>query len=389
MDSISFNHLRVVIVSGILHPKYGGPVSVIQSHVKGLSSFVHLKIFGVAAADETEEVFKIFPQAHVFRRGFPERWFYGRGLLRALNTYAHEIDVIHAHMLWDYPVLASWLAARQANVPIIISPHGTLLEPWRYRVLHKKIYRNLVVNNILRHTSCIHVLNQAEAEACRGLGIECPIRVIPNGLPAEEFEQPHFPDLAFNRFPGLKDHRVMLYLGRFSLEKRLEVLIKAWSKIQRCPDSKDWLLVLAGSGDREYEIRLRSLVSEMALERKVLLTGFVGGDLKKSLFSASLCFVMPSLSEGFSMAILEAMAAGLPILYTKKCNFPELAANGAGWEVGMAEGDLEEGMRMVTSETAEFLAGVGKRANHLGKQRYNLATITEELLRMYIGVSQR
>jgi glycosyltransferase involved in cell wall biosynthesis len=377
--------LRLGIVSGILHPQYGGPVTVIRSHVQGLSPFAQVKVFGVAYASETAEVLKIFPQARVFPRGFPRRWFRGRGLLRALTAGAPGLDAIHVHMLWDYPVLVSWLAARRAQKPLIISPHGTLMEPWRYQQFHKKIYRHFVINNIIRHTSCMHVLNQAEAEACRHLGIHCPIRVIPNGLPDEEFEQPALPEIAYQRWPVLRDCRVMLYLGRFSPEKRLDMLIKAWKKAFG-PAKGEWLLAIAGAGASELEGQLRRLISDLGLEKRVLLTGFVDGEVKKSLLAAASCFVMPSLSEGFSMAILEAMAAGLPALYTEKCNLPELAAQEGGWEVGMTEADLQAGLEMVTHQTPESLAAAGKKANALGREKYKLSTITAELLKMYQDV---
>ncbi len=357
--------LSVGIVSGILHPKYGGPVRVIQAHVRGLSPFVHIKIFGVASEDEVEVVQKILPQAQIFPKAFPSRWFYSRGLMKALIQSTAKLDIIHAHMLWDYPVLAAWLAARKAQKPFIISPHGTLLEPWRYQTLHKRIYRHVIVNKIFRYTSVVHVLNEAEASACRKLGVQCPIRVIPNGLPVEEFSLPSRPEVALDRWPVLRNHRAMLYLGRFSPEKRLEVLLKAWGKIIKEPRNKDWLLVLAGSGDSGYVTQIANLITSLNISKNVLLTGFVDGDVKKSLFDASTCFVMPSLSEGFSMAILEAMAAGLPILYTEKCNFPELAANGAGWEVGMGENDLEKGLLMVVGQDPKFMALAGREANSL------------------------
>jgi glycosyltransferase involved in cell wall biosynthesis len=386
MSLHSSSHIRVGIVSGILHPKYGGPVSVIQSHVKGLSPYADIHIFGVAAADELRGVHELFPQAHISPKAFPERWFRGRGLLKALNEAAANLDVIHAHMLWDYPVLCSWLVSRQANKPIIISPHGTLLEPWRYQTPHKRIYLHLIFKNIANHTSCIPVLNEAEASACRKLGIKCPIRVIPNGLPAEDFDLTIPPKLAYEQWPMLKDHSGLLYLGRLSPEKRLDLLIRVWAKVTKYPKRKDWLLVLAGSGHREYKEQLLKLINSLGLDKNILMTGFVGGDLKKSLFSASTCFVMPSLSEGFSMAILEAMAARLPAIYTAKCNFPELAAHDGGWEIGMEESDLSDALQEVVSQEPKCLAEAVKRANYLGKQNYNLEKIAIDILEMYNDV---
>ncbi len=383
MSLNSSNRICVGIVSGMLHPKYGGPVSVIQSHVNGLSPYADIQIFGVAAADELRGVYELFPQAHIFPKAFPERWLRGRGLLKALNESAANLDVIHAHSLWDYPVLAGWLVARKANKPIIITPHGTLLEPWRYQTPHKRIYLHLIFKNIANYTSCIHVLNEAEASACRKLGIKCPLRVIPNGLPAADFDLPGLPELAYEQWPVLKDHSAMLYMGRFSEEKRLDLLIKVWGKVTQISKKKDWLLVLAGSGDREYKGQLCNLINSLGLDKNILMTGFVGGDLKKSLFSASTCFVMPSLSEGFSMAILEAMAAGLPTIYTKKCNFPELAARDGGWEIDMEEGDLSDAVHEVVSQEPKYLAEAGKRANYLGKQNYNLENIAIDILEMY------
>lgn len=92
-----------------------------------------------------------------------------------------------------------------------------------------------------------------------------------------------------------------------------------------------------------HERELRPLAAPRA--SSILFTGPLHGEAKREALSGSDCFVLPSYSEGFPVAILEAAAYGLPVLMTDACHFPELAQAGGAIEVQPVENELETGLR--------------------------------------------
>ena len=352
--------LKIAIVSGIIHPKYGGPVSVIDSHVTGLSRHAEVSIFAVCDKNEKGTVYKKYKNIRIYDRGFPAMWYMGKGLLRDLIKICNTFDIIHAHMLWDYPVLAACIAAHIKKKPLIITPHGTLIEKWRYNSLHKYLYLKIVLKYIFRNTTFLHALNKEEEEAIIGLGIKCAVRVVPNGLPIDKLNENNTKSEILKLWPTIKNKRVMISIGRISPEKRIDRLLKIWSNAMKIDGNRNWLLVLAGSGDKKYEKYIIKLVNDLRINDFVLMTGFVTGKLKYSLLKASECFIIVSKSEGLSMAILEAMAVGLPIAYTKTCNFPEIQLRKAGWELDSDKENIEKKVQKILFCKREELLKFGE-----------------------------
>src|SRR6185437_10461916 len=102
--------------------------------------------------------------------------------------------------------------------------------------------------------------------------------------------------------------------------------------------------LLAGKDDGALAPFLRQ-VGDAGLTSRVTWVGHVAGDRARQVWGAADAFVLPSYSEGFSMAILEALACRLPVLITTACHFPELAAAGGGIEVEPTADDLTRGLR--------------------------------------------
>ena len=376
-------HLRVALVSSLLHPCYGGPPSVVWMHANALQSHIDVTVIGCAPNGKKKEVEGLFPGSNIFMETWPRRWFRGKGLRNFLLDVAGQFDVFHAHMLWDHPVFAVWLACKKMNKPFIITPHGSLSSQWRYKAFHKRVYRRLVIDRILRDATFVHVLNSAEEMSCREYGIKCPIRVIPNALPTTDFEQTRLPDLAYQKWPNLCGRRVLLYLGRLWSGKGLDMLTEAWAEVIKSPNSKDWLFVITGPDYRNYRSHLISRINALGINHQILLTEVVSGGLKDALLAAAETFILPSISEGFSLTLLEAMSAGLPAIYTTECHFPELAACGGGWEIPINKSALVQRLITMTKMDPVSLNEMGRKGRILGREQYTLERITLNLLDMY------
>jgi glycosyltransferase involved in cell wall biosynthesis len=370
-------------VSGILNPRYGGPPAVIRGHVQGLGSRADVKVFGVQDPGDEAELRGLYPGCELFPTAFPKRWFRGRGLRKALYEQAPRMDLLHAHMLWDHTVWATALASRKTGVPFIVSPHGNILNVGPWWPPHKVAYRELVLKPLLKNCAFVHALSEREAEGCRRFGLVCPIRVIPNGLPLAEYSRPKDPSLAYETWPALKGRRVLLFMGRLAPLKGVDMLLTAWSHCLRDPALRDWILVVAGPDYRGYGHHVALQVRSMGLEGSVVLPGPVRGGLKLSLLAGAEAFVLASRTEGFSVALLEALAASLPCVYTTECHFSDLARNDGGWEVRPIAGELTDALEQALRQSPERLKTMGRKGNALGREKYSLERVADQLLDMY------
>lgn len=371
--------MRILIVSSILHPRYGGPVSVIRSHLDALKGCCDVSLVGVCPRGEEGTVRELFPEAVFFPAGFPGRWFRGVGMARALGELARDCDVLHAHMLWDYAVFAAWCAARQNGKPLVVTPHGSVLGGWRVKSLHKRLYHHLILKRVLNDIACVQALSSLEEQACRDFGISSPIKVVPNGLPLESFNQVGNPKMVEATWPELRGKRCLLYVGRLWKGKGLELLLRAWAGVK----APEWVLVLAGPDYRGYQVELEGLIRDLNLTGRVVLPGMITGEIKQSFFAKSECVVLPSEGEAFSMVMLEALASGKPIVFSNKCGFSELSEHGGGWEVGLEAAKWQQQLGAITAFSRAELAQFGVRGREFGKARYTTGQVVAGLTEIY------
>lgn len=356
---------------------------MLRLHVLGLRKIANVDVYGLSCDSDYQSITDNFGDVELFQPGFPNRWFYGKGLYRALLDKSKYSDVYHAHMLWDYPVYAAWKAATAYKHPLIITPHGSLNNAWRYKGVLKTTYRRLILDRILPDTACVHVLNKEEELACRNYGMKCPIRIIPNGLPIEVFDSFKDPSLALEKWPELSGRKILLYFGRLWHGKGLDILPDAWAKVAQTAKKNNWLLVIAGPDYCNYRASLEKRIQELDLGTSVLLTGPVYGNVKESLMAAAALYVLPSHGEGFSMALLEAVAAKRPALFTDKCNFTELANCGGGWEVVDTAEALADALRTLLQMNDDYFIDVGLAGWNYAKEIYSLDAVAIQLIDMY------
>ena len=381
--------IRLAIVSSILHHSWGGPAMVVHKHAQALQPDLDVSIFGVAETEQMTELQQELTNCHLFPPIWPRRWFRGAGLREALQKAIQKVDVVHAHMLWDHSTWAAWQAARSLKKPIIITPHGSMMAPWRYRTWHKRLYRRLILDKILRETTFLHVLNQQEADACQQAGVTTATRIISNGLEPQAFQHNGDAQRAIQQWPMLADKNILLYLGRLWHDKGLADLVEAWATLIQEPCAKPWRLVLAGPDYRSYRAVLLKQLLQLGIphgnhpQSQVQLLGEVRGQQKADLLALASAFVLPSHSEGFSAALLEAMAAALPAAYTNACHFPELAAMAGGIETATGTTAVRSGMLTLMNMEENHRIEMGQRARQLAQDKFSMAHVAAALRSMY------
>jgi poly(glycerol-phosphate) alpha-glucosyltransferase len=315
----------------------------------------------------------------------PRLFGYSPRLVPALTGYGP--DLIHAHGLWTYLSAASLAVHRRTDAPMIVSPHG-MLDPWAlgFSRFRKRVAGKLFQDGQLRAAAVLHALTAAEARDIRAYGLANPIVVIPNGVSA-----PGRPVEARSscRASGGRNHS-MLYLGRIHPKKGLAQLIGAWADFSR-PGGVGacWRLTVAGWDEVGHEARLRALASARGAADSVEFAGPLFGAAKEAALEGADAFVLPSLSEGLPMAVLEAWARGKPALITTACNLPEGAAAGAAIEVEPTSAGLANGLKRIAELSDSARSSMGAAGRRLAGERFSWERIAADMSRVYAAVASR
>ena len=166
--------------------------------------------------------------------------------------------------------------------------------------------------------------SQTAARILRKQKIHIPVHAISNGVDTLRFHpDPQVDRVGIRRKYNLAtDKSIVLYVGRLDGEKRLDTLLEAVALLPR----NDFQLAIAGHG--RYEQLLRKQMQTLGLEERVAFIGFVDPEDLPALYNSADVFVMPSPEELQSIATLEAMACGKPVLAADARALPELVSPG-------------------------------------------------------------
>jgi glycosyltransferase involved in cell wall biosynthesis len=131
------------------------------------------------------------------------------------------------------------------------------------------------------------------------------------------------------RYPGLRQRRFFLFLSRIHRKKGCDLLLESFGRLAAAHPDLD--LVMAGPDQEGLRPDLETQARRLRIEHRVHWTGMLEGDLKWGSFHAAEAFVLPSHQENFGVAVVEALACGVPALISDKVNiWPDIAHDGAG-----------------------------------------------------------
>jgi glycosyltransferase involved in cell wall biosynthesis len=305
---------------------------------------------------------------------------HARGISRRLVP---GMDAIHLHGLWETIMLAAADEAQRCGIPYLILANG-MLEPWAMRQgrLKKQFVMMTGWQRALRHAKAIQFGNPIEMERARPFIGDTPGVIIPNGVFLEEID-PLPPAGTFRATcPRLGDAPFILFLSRLHAQKGPDVLVSAFEILAR----ENTAVHLALAGPDYGELRsLRTQIAASGLANRVHIIGPRYGRDKLAAMVDAACFCLPSRHEGFSLVVVEALAADTPVVISKECNFPEVATAGAGEVVELTPLAIAAALGRVLA--ADRIAMAGK-ARDLINPRYTWPHIAEQVTSAY-GVGQR
>ena len=345
--------MRILYTTHAYKPAYrggGGPVLSVAALAEGLVRRGHevtvytvnrTHMDGVLDVPVSQPVdvegveVRYFRWVNVWRRWLPFftymsksfGYLYSPDMARALNCKVPEVDLVHSQMPFIYPTLATSRSAQEFNKPHFYHQRGVLgSEHLKFRSLKKRLYINLVERRILRNATTLIALTETETESYRALGVDTPTAIVPNGIDVERYRQS--PDAGEGCWNFPQDTVVILFLARLHPLKGADKLVRAFLRIK---DSfPNAVLVMAGPDEFGLEAGLREVIRDAGASQRVVFPGMVSGRDKINLLARANLFCLPSHAEGFSMAVLEALASGTPVLLSPGCHFPEVEAAGVG-----------------------------------------------------------
>lgn len=376
--------MKILHVIDSMDPSAGGPPQVCANIAveQAKSNEVHICSY----SDNTTCEKLVEGSSVRFHQVFPlsmTEKFLGTNSKTVLSEIVENFDFVHIHNVWESILLSASKAAIKLNVPYCVTPHG-MLDPWSLsqKRWKKQVAMRLGRAKLLENASFVHALNAKEQVGIGKLNLKCRFEIVPNGVALDQI-LPLFDKGPFcEKYPGLAEKPFVLFLARLHYKKGLDILAEAAGIfLEKFPK---WQIVIAGPDGGAKEA-FEKRIGQLQLNSQVHLLGPIYGDLKYSLVKAAEVFVLPSRQEGFSVAILEAMAAANPVVITENCNFDEVAANECGIVTALKYENIADALASLASDPG-MRERLGRSGRALVERDYTWAKVCQLLQSKYQSI---
>jgi glycosyltransferase involved in cell wall biosynthesis len=361
----------------------GGPARIIYDHsTVALKQGHEVTILSPASPHD-----KIYPapagaQVVVCQRTTPISNFFPEfsiSLWQYLKAHIHEYDVVHCHGIWHFGSVAPFLFKN--NVPKAVTIHG-LLDHWALSqgLWKKQIFSFLFQKRFLRKANLIQINNRDEqADLLKYLGHQHPnVAIIPNGMQLDELANLPAKGVFRTGFNLPQVPKIVLFMGRLNIKKGLDLLLPAFQNYA-AQYPNDALLVIAGPDDG-YQAQTEQFIKTNGLENSIKMVGMLTGEQKKAALADATIFALPSYSEGFSIAALEAMTAGVPALVSNRIGFDGTVAQfEAAHEAPLTVAGVQEGLEKLL-QTPEYAQKLSQNAQKMVWELYDIDKVATRLL---------
>jgi glycosyltransferase involved in cell wall biosynthesis len=340
--------MRILFITPYYYPDlhFGGPPQKIHSIARGLTVRGHdirVATFDCknATSRERESVDSV-PVQYL-------PWI-GKGLRqlpldrRSLSNAIKRADLIHCYGLYNLICPIAAFFARRYRKPVALEPLG-MYPPRAKNRFAKRFYNTVLTRRMIRQSRAVVAASTGEMRDLQEIVPLDKLIYRPNGIDLEKFKNLPPGDKLRIRWNLSPQERVVLFIGRISPIKNLEQLILGFAE---AGIPKTRLILVGPSSEERYMRKLRLVVSERQLERRVTFAGPLYDEEQRAALGLADLFVLPSLNESFGNAAGEAVAAGVPVLLTNTCGIAPLIDRRAGLAVPLGVESLAEGLKVVS-----------------------------------------
>ncbi len=289
---------------------------------------------------------------------------------RYCRVWLPKFDIVHIFGLYDLLGPAVATACRKRAIPYVVEPIGMFIPIVRNLWL-KRMYHRLWGGKLLQGVSHVVATSEQEIQELVAGGIpRTKVLMRRNGVELPE----SWPEGGmFRKALGIsKDTRLVLFLGRLSVKKSPDLLLRSFAEVVKRFAGMPLRLVFAGPDEGGVKSQLEQLASHLGVRASVQIIGPVFGQHKWAAYRDADVFVLPSQNENFGNTAAEAIAAGTPVIVTEQCGIAPLLANAAGLVVGHSAGELVEALARILSDEelrGQLKGGCAKVTSNLGWDR--------------------
>ena len=312
------------------------------------------------------------------------RIYFSSQFKHALEKVITEFDLVHLHSIFLYPTNIAARIAVKNKIPYVISPRGMLekkLVKSKSSTV-KNIWLKMFEKKTLEQANLIHLTSDREHEELVKFDYSFPKTiVIPNGVDAKLIADG-------KNLEGSSTFQI-LFIGRINWKKRIDKLIESIKYL-----SFELKLIIAGNDEDEYKDQLSKLIKDIGIdERANISIEFVGekhDEEKHNLFLESDVMVLPSLSENFGNTVIEAMAAGCPVIVTPEVGASEVVKKAkAGLMTNGTPQDIAKQITYIKEnpEDAMQMSKSGIKAVRLNYQWSNIADSMTKAYKELVSVN--
>jgi glycosyltransferase involved in cell wall biosynthesis len=383
-----------------MSPSSGGPPRVVAGSAAALVRRGH-QVTIVALVEEDCSVGAIlesFPElasdsiiVRLFPVGFPLFLGNSPAMKAFFIQQIDSFDVVHVHGVWEGCFAQLHRIAQMANLPFLISAHG-MLDHWS---VNQSRWKKSIAMRLFRTGAMLKGANAiiygTMEELVEGRDfINTRGEVVPNGIHTANFARDRLPDDRFllTAFPQIREwKRTVLFFSRVHPKKGLDLLVDAF--IANAANHPSTGLLIAGiAQDGRYEATIRKRIASSSFSNRIVFTTELVGPSALAVFRQANIFVLPSRQEGFSIALLEAMALQIPVLLTDRCHLPEVERS---WQVGCVVpstgAGVAHGLDRMLKLSEESLRDMGERARCKVVEDFDWAAIAVRLEALYCGAA--
>jgi glycosyltransferase involved in cell wall biosynthesis len=377
---------RILHVIPAVAPRYGGPSVATFGMCRALGAYDVDTVVATTDADgqgrlpvETGSIVKYRDVPVIFfPRAFSESFKWSGPLASWVHSHVSGFDLVHIHAVFSHASITAGRACRQAGVPYIVRPLGSL-DPWSLarHGWRKQLLLKLGARELLRRAVAIHYTSEAEQRLAEGALPWLPSGlIVPLGVEDDLFASVTSPS---------SGTRYVLSLCRLDVKKGIDLLIDAFHTLHASAAGADWSLVIAGDGDPAYVARLRRIADAGVARDRIMFRGWVTGTERHALIAGAHAFALPSHQENFGLSVVEAMACGVPVMVTPSVNVSgEVAGHEAGWVVPRDRAAWAQALQRALADPAE-LARRGRLARGLAEQ-FRWPSVGRQLVDAYATV---
>jgi len=376
--------MRIAQVIPYFARRRGGPATSTESLSIELSRLGHDVTILTTDVQWDSELRGSVENANVTVLSFPHliekrQFIFSPSMKAWLKGNGGKFDIFHMHEFRSYQNKIVHDCAVQNHIPYVLQAHGSVL-PFFEKTLLKKAYDLVWGESILDDASRVIALNHMEFGQYRAMGVEGGrIEIVSNGIRLEDFqilpERGHF-----RKMLGIaSSDKLVLYIGRIHRIKGIDLLLDAFSEIEKRIGQTR--LAIVGPDDG-YLPCVNEKIETLGLSNRVLVVDALYGARKLEAYVDADVLVLPSSYEIFGNVLIESLACGTPVIMTDRCGIADLIRDVGGRVIPYDTGSLSEAL-LDLLENDEKRRLLGENGSRLVRERFDWSKIVIEVESLY------